>query len=186
METLQYLSMTELEAGLDHIRQAPHDNGLLQLIVRRPHIDEREILNTAQINTEVGLVGDTWTQRPSRHTPDKSPSLNSQITLMNTRAIALFAQTEDRWSLAGDQLYADMDISEDNLPAGSRVIIGSVILEVSSQPHTGCAKFSARFGADALKFVNSPEGRQLRLRGVNMKVIQSGEINVGDVVKKIA
>jgi MOSC domain-containing protein len=185
METLQYLSMTELEAGLEHIRQAPRDQGVLQLIVRRPNVDEREIVNTAQINTEVGLVGDTWTQRSSRHTPDKSPSLNSQITLMNTRAIALFAQTEDRWSLAGDQLYADMDIGQDNLPAGSRIAIGSVILEVSTQPHTGCAKFSARFGTDALKFVNSPDGTQLRLRGVNMRVIQSGEIKAGDVLKKI-
>lgn len=185
METLQYLSTTELQAGLDHIRQAPRDEGVLQLIVRRPQVDEREIVEVAQINTEVGLVGDTWTQRPSRHTPDKSPSVNSQITLMNARAIALFAQTEERWSLAGDQLYADMDISAENLPAGARVAIGSVILEVSAQPHTGCAKFSARFGSDALKFVNSPDGSQLRLRGVNMKVIQSGEIKVGDVVRKL-
>src|ERR1041385_1465647 len=139
METLQYVSMTELKARLDQIHQAPHDNGLLKLIVRRPQVDEREIVEVAQINTEVGLVGDTWTQRASRHTPDNSPSLNSQITLTNSRAIELFAQTEERWSLAGDQLYVDMDISENNLPTGSQIGIGSVILEVSEQPHTGCA-----------------------------------------------
>jgi MOSC domain-containing protein YiiM len=185
METLQYLSMTELEAGLDLIRQSPKDHGVLKMIVRRPNVDERELVNEAELDLEAGLVGDTWRMRGSKATPDGSANIQAQITLMNMRAIALLAQDESRWALAGDQLYVDFDLSEANLPAGTRIVIGSAILEVSSTPHTGCAKFSERFGKDALKFVNSPEGKQLHLRGINTRVVRVGEIRVGDVVRKI-
>jgi len=185
MLTTNHLSMAELEAGLNIIRQSPSDQGLLKLIVRRPKTDKREIVNEAELNLEVGLVGDIWKVRGSKATPDGSANIEAQITLMNMRAIALLAQDESRWALAGDQLYVDFDLSEANLPAGTRIAIGSAILEVSSTPHTGCAKFSERFGKDALKFVNSPEGKQLHLRGINARVVQAGEIRVGDVVKKV-
>ncbi len=177
--------MTELEAGLDDIRQAPSENGVLKMIVRRPAVGEREALNEAMLNLEDGLVGDTWKMRGSKATPDGSANIHAQITVMNVRATALFAQTESRWALAGDQLYVDFDLSEDNLPPGTRIAIGSAILEVSAVPHTGCAKFSQRFGVEALKFVNSPEGKQLHLRGINTQVVQAGTIRVGDVVKKV-
>jgi len=185
METLTYLSMTELEAGLGIIRQSPQDNGLLKMIVRRPKVDEREIVNKAELDLEVGLIGDTWKTRGSKATSDGSANIHAQITLMNMRAIALLAQDESRWALAGDQLFVDFDLSEANLPAGTRIAIGSTILEVSATPHTGCAKFSERFGKDALKFVNSPEGKQLHLRGINARVVQAGEIQVGNVVRKV-
>lgn len=185
METLQYLSMTELEAGLAYIRQAPNDLGILKMIVRRPAVDEREVISEAELNTEEGLVGDTWKVRASRHTPDGSANTKAQITLTNARAIALLAQSEDRWSLAGDQLYVDMNIGEANLPPGTRLALGSAILEVSDEPHTGCKKFSERFGVEAMKFVNSPEGKRLHLRGINTRVVQSGTIRAGDVVKKL-
>jgi MOSC domain-containing protein YiiM len=177
--------MTELEAGLGIIRQSPSDQGVLKMIVRRPKVDERELVNEAELDLEDGLVGDTWKARGSKATPDGSANIHAQITLMNMRAIALLAQDEARWSLAGDQLYVDFDLSEANLPAGTRIVIGSAILEVSATPHTGCAKFSERFGKDAHKFVNSPAGKPLRLRGVNARVVQAGEIKVGDEVKKI-
>lgn len=185
MEPLTHLSLAELEAGLGIIRQSPQDNGLLKLIVRRPKVDEREIVNEAELNLEEGLVGDTWKARGSKATPDGSANINAQITLMNMRAIALLAQDESRWALAGDQLFVDFDLSEANLPAGARIAIGSAILEVSATPHTGCAKFSERFGKDALKFVNSPDGKQLHLRGVNARVVQAGGIQVGNVVRKV-
>lgn len=185
MEPLTHLSLAELEAGLGIIRQSPQDNGLLKLIVRRPKVDEREIVNEAELELEEGLVGDTWKARGSKATPDGSANINAQITLMNMRAIALLAQDESRWALAGDQLFVDFDLSEANLPAGARIAIGSAILEVSATPHTGCAKFSERFGKDALKFVNSPDGKQLHLRGVNARVVQAGGIQVGNVVRKV-
>jgi MOSC domain len=185
MLNVQYLSMTELEASMEHIRQSPKDHGILKMIVRRPNIDEREMLNEGELNTTEGLVGDTWKARVSTHSKDGLANINTQITMMNARSIALLAQNEEHWPLAGDQLYVDIDLSDDNLPPGTQLAIGSAILEVSSVPHTGCKKFSSRFGVEAMKFVNSPEGRRLHLRGINTKVIQAGIIRVGDAVRKV-
>jgi hypothetical protein len=185
MEAINYLSMTELEAGMEHIRQAPKDQGVLKMIVRRPGTDEREVIEQGELHLSEGLVGDTWKTRGSKHSSDGSANLNAQITVMNARAIELVAPDRDRWSLAGDQLYIDMDLSQDNLPPGTRLAIGAAVIEVSADPHTGCRKFSDRFGVEAMKFVNSNEGKQLRLRGVNTRVVQGGVIHVGDVVRKI-
>jgi MOSC domain-containing protein YiiM len=185
MLNVQYLSMTELEEGMEHIRQSPKDQGTLKMIVRRPSVDEREVLHEGELNTAEGLVGDTWKVRVSGHSRDGLANPNKQITIMNARTIALLAQSEEHWSLAGDQLYVDMDLSNDNIPPGTQLAIGSAILEVSPEPHTGCQKFSSRFGVEALKFVNSPEGKQLHLRGINTKVIQAGTIRVGDVIRKV-
>ena len=185
METLQHLSMMELEMGLDDIRQSPHDNGILKMIIRRPAVDEREVLREGEISTEQGLVGDTWKVRASRHTPDGSANTKAQITLMNVRVVALLAQSEDRWPLAGDQLYVDLNLGQENLTVGTRLSIGSAVIEVSDEPHTGCKKFALRYGTNATKFVNSPEGKRLHLRGINTRVVQSGTIRVGDVVRKI-
>jgi len=177
--------MTELEDGMEYIRQAPKNQGLLKMIVRRPTLDEREILEECELDLEQGLAGDSWKDRGSSHTPDGSANLNAQLTIMNARVISLLAQDASRWPLAGDQLYVDMDLGEDNIPPGTRLALGSAMIEVSAQPHTGCKKFSARFGVDAIKFVNSPEGKQLHLRGINTRVIRPGTIHVGDVLKKI-
>jgi MOSC domain-containing protein YiiM len=108
-----------------------------------------------------------------------------QLNIMNARVIELLAQDKDRWALAGDQLFVDLDLSESNLPIGTRLSIGAAVIEVTPPPHTGCQKFSARFGPDAMMFVNSPEGKQLHLRGINAKIIKSGFIRVGDAVQKI-
>jgi MOSC domain-containing protein YiiM len=181
METL-HLSSDALQAGLEAIRLAPKDVGRLELIVRRPRLEAREILESAELDPAVGLVGDTWHQRRSTRTPDGSPHPDMQINIMNARVTALVARTKDRWPLAGDQLYVDLDLSGANLPPGTRLAIGSAVLEVTSQPHTGCAKFVSRFGLDAMKFVNSPVGRELNLRGINAKVVKAGRVMRGDVV----
>ena len=185
MKETTYLSMAELEAGLHHIRQAPKDNGVLEMIVRRPKDDEREIVDSAEIDLYYGLIGDNWRVRGSKRTADGSANPNAQITVTNARAIGLLARDKERWPLAGDQLYVDMDLGGENLQPGTRLAIGSVVLEVSADPHTGCSKFSARFGVEALKFVNSPDGKRLHLRGINTRVVQSGILHVGDTVKKL-
>ena len=182
---MKHLTMEELEAALDHLKQAPKDEGIVQLIVRRPQVDEREVLDEAELDPVGGLIGDNWVTRGSKRTPDGSPHPEMQINIMNARVTALVAQEKERWPLAGDQLYIDMDLSKDNLPAGSRIMVGSAVLEVSPLPHTGCHKFVARFGADAMKFVNSPEGKELCLRGINAKVVQAGVIKVGHSARKI-
>ena len=183
--TLNYLTMEQLEAGLDHIRQSPKDEGVVELIVRRPQVDIREVLDEAELSTTDGLRGDSWNQRSSSRTVDGSPHPDMQINIMNARSVALVAQEKERWPLAGDQLFIDMDLSKQNLPAGSRISIGSAILEVTAPPHTGCHKFVTRFGREAMLFVNSQVGKELCLRGINARVVQSGKIRVGQVAKKI-
>lgn len=183
---IKHLTMDELEAGLVEIRQAPKDEGMLQLIVRRPQIDEREILEEGELHLEEGLVGDDWIRIGSSRTPDGSSDPDMQINIMNARVAALVAQDKSRWQLAGDQLYLDLDLSAENLPAGTQLAIGSAVIEITPPPHTGCRKFVSRFGLDAMKFVNSAVGRELRLRGANAKVVQPGVIRIGNVVKKLA
>ncbi len=182
MSEAKHLNTQELEAGLDEIRRSPKDEGLLQLIVRRPQTEERETLAEGQIDIAEGLVGDNW---KTRYGDEREANLDAQITLTNARAIGHIAQHKDRWALAGDQLYVDFDLSEDNVPAGTQLSIGSTVLEVTAEPHNGCKKFVERFGMDAMLFVNSPVGKELHLRGINAKVVQSGTIHRGDAVKKI-
>ena len=167
-----------LDAGLDDIRTAPADAGTLELVVRRPAVDEREVLDEGVLDLEQGLVGDSWSLRGT-------PELEAQLTLMNARVTALVAGERERWPLAGDQLYVDFDLSIENLPPGSRLAVGDAVVEISELPHTGCAKFTARFGSDAIRFVNSPEGRALRLRGVNARVVEPGAVRPGDAVRKL-
>ena len=185
MATPVHLTMEELEAGLDEIRASPKQEGVLKLIVRRPRIGEREALQQAELDRVEGLRGDNWRTRGSSRTPDGSSHPDMQINIMNSRAIALIAQTPKRWLLAGDQLFIDLDLSAENVPPGTCLALGSAVLKVTSQPHTGCKNFVERFGADALKLVNSPVGRQLNLRGINAKVVQPGVIRVGDLARKI-
>jgi len=182
---IKHLTTAELEAGLDIIRQSPKDDGVLELIVRRPQPEEREVLVEGELDLEVGLVGDTWKTRGSSRTADGSSHPDMQLNIINSRAIALVAQDKERWQLAGDQLFIDLDLSDENLPPGTQLALGSAVIEVTDQPHTGCKKFMARFGVDALKFVNSPVGKQLHLRGINAKVVQPGVIRVGDRVRKL-
>jgi len=182
---VKHLTKDELEAGLDEIRRSPRDEGRLELIVRRPRNLEREVLEEGRLDPADGLVGDNWTVRRSSMTRDGSSHPDMQINIINSRAISLISDDKARWQLAGDQLYVDLDLSNDNLPAGTRLEIGSSLLEVTAQPHTGCGHFAKRFGVEALQFVNSRSGRKLNLRGINARVVSPGVVRTGDLVRKI-
>lgn len=185
MDGVRHLTMNELERGLDDVRNSPEDEGVLKLIVRRPEVEQREVLAEGELHPSEGLVGDNWKARGSSRTPDGSADPCTQLTLMNARCASLVAQDDSRWQFAGDQLYVDLDLSEDNLPPGARLSVGAAVIRVSAQPHTGCRKFVSHFGVDAMKFVNSRQGKRLRLRGLNARVIQPGAVRVGDLVKKV-
>lgn len=176
--------LATLEAGLADIRQAPEDNGTLEMIVVRPAAGDRTVLREGRLTTREGLEGDNWRQRMVGRAVDVEPSTDNQVTLMNVRVVRLLDDDETRWPLAGDQLYVDLNLSEENLPPGQRLRVGEAILEVSALPHTGCKSFAERFGVDAMRFVNSPEGKQLHLRGINARVVQDGVIRTGDRVVK--
>ena len=175
-------SREQLEDGLDHIRDAPVGQGRLEMIVRRPALGEREVLEVGELDTVCGLVGDTWAQRSSRRTGDGSAHPDRQVTLVNARAVALIAGSRANWPLAGDQLYVDLHLGTEELPPGTQLRIGDAVVEVTDQPHTGCAKFTRRFGLDAMRFVNSDAGRRLNLRGINARVVVPGTISTGDAV----
>lgn len=179
---MQHLSYEDLETRLGHIRDSPPDRGVVVLVVRRPSAGLRELPAEAMLDPVTGLAGDNWLVRGSKSTPDGSADPQCQVTVMNARVAELVAGGADRMPLAGDQLYVDFDISVANLPAGSLLAVGEAVLEVSEVPHTGCAKFVERFGAEAMRFVNSRVGRQLRLRGMNTRVLQPGIVRPGDLV----
>ena len=181
MTEIIHLTMAELEAALPHIRQSPKNEGRLDLIVRRPLSNKREVLTVGELNPVEGLAGDNWRYRGSYLTADKKAHPEMQLNIMNSRVIDLVAQEPERWQLAGDQLFIDLDLSSENLPPGTQFALGTAIIEVTAQPHTGCKKFVARFGLDAMKFVNSGVGRELNLCGINAKIVQAGEIRVGDL-----
>ena len=174
----------ELDAALDHLRDAPADAGTLELVARRPEVDAREVLDEARLTCSDGVEGDTWKVRGSRRTDDGSSHPDMQLNVMNARLGRLIADDDAHMAQAGDQLYIDFDISEANAPAGTRLAIGSAVIEITDQPHHGCPKFKSRFGQDALRFVNSPVGKELHLRGVNAKVIVEGTVRPGDTVTK--
>ena len=175
----------ELEAGLTRIRDAPSERGTLRLIVARTAVDEREIIEQGELTAENGLVGDNWLARGDRQTEDGSADPLRQVTMMNSRVLDLIAGPTEQWPAAGDQLYADFDISEANAPAGTRLRVGDATLEVTRAPHLGCAKFRARYGRDALRWVNSEAGMALKLRGINARVVDPGTIHTGDPITKL-
>jgi hypothetical protein len=182
---MAHLTTAELMAALDHLKAAPSDVGRVDTVVRRPTPGEREVLRTGQLDLAEGLVGDGWSQRPSRKTPDGSPHPGMQLNVINVRLSTLVAVDPARRILAGDQLHVDLDLSEDNLPPGTQLALGSAVIEVTPEPHRGCAKFVERFGRDAMRFVNSPLGRQLRLRGLNARVVAPGAVRPGDEIRKL-
>ena len=184
MKDVIQLTTENLVEGMEKIKRSPSDNGIVEMIVIRPQTDEREVLNQGVLDVKEGLVGDRWSKRDRSQSIDSPSNPDTQLTLINSRVVSLLAQQKERWSLAGDQFYVDLDLSTKNLPAGSRLAIGDGIIEITAEPHTGCQKFVERYGKDAMIFVNSAAGRRLNLRGIYAKVIQPGVILVGDVVKK--
>lgn len=185
---MRHLATAALSAGLDHVRQSPTDGGTLDFIVARPAPGERRVLGEGELALDVGLVGDNWIERSSTRTADRSPHPDMQLNVINARISAQLGEDEAHRALCGDQLHIDLDLSPENLPAGTRLAIGDrgAVIEITDQPHTGCAKFRTRFGGDALKFVNTGEGKARRLRGINARVVVPGPITTGDPVRKLS
>jgi MOSC domain-containing protein YiiM len=181
---VKHLSLDELKDGLPGILQSPKERGVLRAIVIRPETGARVSLPRCELSPEGGVHGDNWAKGCWMSLPDGRPHPDVQVTIMNARTIALIAQAKERWPLAGDNLVADLDLSGDNLPAGTRLAVGSALLEITAVPHNGCHKFAARFGLDATRFVNSRDGKRLHLRGIYARIVERGVVAVGDPIAK--
>jgi hypothetical protein len=179
-----HLSLEELQSHLDSIKQSPQDDGILKAIVIRPVSNERVGMESSVVTPDGGVHGDRWAKQAWLNLPEEELEPKAQITVMNSRAAEVIARNRARWPLAGDNLYVDLDLSEDNLQAGQQLSIGSAVFEITPQPHNGCGKFEQRFGAEALKWVNSEEGKHHHLRGIYIKVVKAGVINVDDTITK--
>ncbi len=175
--TLRHSSYAELAAALPELERSPRERGSVELIVRRPSSGERELLEVGTLDVDEGLLGDRWARGKRRRV--------NQLTLINTRFVALVAQHRERWPLAGDQLYVDFDLSVEHVPPGTRIALGTAEIEVSPEPHTGCRLFAERYGLDARRFADSSEGLALSLRGINAWVVKGGEVRVGDEVRAL-
>ena len=183
---MRFVNADELEAGLPDILASPKDEGVVVMIVRRPDTDKREVVESRDLAVAEGLLGDSWRSRGSQMTPDGSAHPEMQLNLMNSRVIALVARSRDRWELAGDQFFVDLDLARENLPAGTRFAIGSATIEVTAVPHLGRKKFASRFGIESIKFLNSRRGKKLCLRGINAKVVQSGRVRTGGRIRRVS
>jgi len=176
---VQHLTTAELEAGLAEVRRSPADAGVVELVVARPEVGVRDVLEEGTLDLEKGLVGDNWGVR------HETAEYDRQLNVINARLSRLVAIEPERQPLAGDQLHVDLDLSIGNLPPGTRLALGSAVIEVSETPHTGCSKFVERFGREAMRFVNSPLGRELRLRGMCARVVVAGTVRPGDPIRKV-
>lgn len=185
-QMLTHLSRHDLETRWPEVDRSSTDEGRIEMIVARPAEDERVVLDEGGFTAEDGLVGDGWRDRASPHTEDGSAHPGQQVALINRRFLDLIAGSRDRWPLAGDQLVVDLDLSVDNLRPGDRLEAGDVVFEVTDMPHTGCAKFRDRYGVDAVRFANSPQGRSQRLRGMYVKVVADGAVRTGDAIRKVS
>jgi hypothetical protein len=180
-----YKTLEQLDRALDGVKAAPADGGTLEMIVIRPDVGERAVLEEAELHPDHGVVGDSWRARGSSRTEDGAAHPDMQVNVISARVLDLIAGGRERWPLAGDQLCIDLDLSDENLPPWTMLRIGGAVIQITDQPHTGCGKFSSRYGADALRWVNSATGKALNLRGVNARVAEPGTIRRGDAVSKL-
>lgn len=178
----KHLTHAEIEAGMSDVLGSPRADGELAMIVRRPKVGKREVMEKGKLDIEHGLIGDNWLTRGSSRTDNGLGHPEMQLNLMNIRFAELIAGNRERVPLAGDQLFVDLDLSRENLPVGTRLEIRDAVIELTAIPHLGCKKFVERFGLDAMKYANSEFGRTHNLRGVNAKVISGGEISIGDTI----
>ncbi|MBL1275715.1 MAG: hypothetical protein COB30_006485 [Ectothiorhodospiraceae bacterium] len=181
----KHATLPEIKEKMDWVLAAPKDNGRVELLVVRPAVNQRETPQQVMFTPQLGVVGDNWLADCWKKRPNGESDPEVQVAIMNARMIEVLTQDKALWPLAGDQLFVDLDLSENNLAVGDRLQIGATVLEITAEPHQGCGKFKQRFGAKAMAFVNSTTGDAHRLRGVYAKIVREGMVSVLDSITKL-
>jgi len=179
-------SLESLEARKPWVLDAPKDNAPVLSLCIRPAEGERRFVERIRFDPQAGVVGDRWRWKAWMHLPDGRPDPRIQVCMLGTRVLQLVRREGSSMIHPGDTVIADMDFSEANLPAGQRLQLGSAVLEVSDVFNTGCAKWQERYGPAALRWINRPGNRALRLRGILARVVAPGEATLNDTLRKLA
>jgi MOSC domain-containing protein YiiM len=177
-DAARHRPLAELAAGLQGLPPAPRDAGRVALLVRRRADGVRETPERVRLSSEAGLPGDGWARRPPRD-PE------AQLAVMRRDVAELIANGQPL-TVFGDNLFVDLDIAAANLPVDTRLCVGEAVVAVTPKPHNGCLKFKARFGGDALRFVQAPATRDRNLRGIYWRVVEPGEVAVGAPVRVLS
>ena len=176
-DAARHLDLATLHERIDALPAPPRDRGHLALLVARLPDGRHDTPHAARLAPEEGLPGDRWERCDGR--PE------SQLAVMRVDVATLLANGQ-ALSLFGDNLLVDLDLSDENLPTGTRLRLGGALLEVTPEPHNGCAKFRQRFGGDALRLTAEKPRRHQHLRGIYLRVVEAGDVAVGDPIEVVS
>ncbi len=182
---VRFATLAQLAAHRDWVLEAPKDNGTIDTLCVRPEEGKRNFVASMRLDPKEGVVGDRWIRKTWMHLPDGSPDPRLQVCLLGKRVLELVRTDPETMMYPGDNIVADIDFSEANMPVGQLLQIGSAVIEVSDVFNYACSKWIERYGADSFKWINLPENKPLRLRGALAKVSQAGEVGIADRIQKL-
>ena len=152
--------------------RSPGDAGRIELCVVRPERGQRVVVSELIVEAGLGVVGDRW-----RADPERTPG--TEVALINAHVARSVARDVTHAGQTGDNLHVDLNLSEANLPVGTRLLCDGVVLEVSPAIHRPCRTFHDRFGKTAAQRVARANRRGLRGRGVLCSVLAGGVLRTG-------
>lgn len=181
---MAHVTLAECDAALAHVLAAPKE-AAIETLCHRPDFGQRDFREALELRVATGIENERWMKHPWMKLEDGSPDPRIQVSILQRRVLDLCWRDRDSVVYPGDTMIADMDLGEENLPAGTRLQAGTAILEVSDVFNTACAKWKVRHGRESFDWINRPENVQHRLRGALCSIVQDGVVRKGDVLTKI-
>ena len=182
---VNHVSFAECEQALDHINRAPLDEAEIDCLCARPDFGTRAFPDKLILTVDHGILGERWTHSPWLTLPNGDPDPRIQVSILSKRVMDLCWRDRERVIHPGDPFVVDMNLGEANMPVGTRLAIGTAIVEVSDKFNTACVKWRDRYGQDSLHWMNLARNRPYRLRGILCRIVQDGEVKLGDRLAKL-